>query len=209
MTAEEQKAFDEAKAAADNAAKLKAELEEYKKNNPPKSKEDDPTILEAARKKEGEEADRKAKEKAISEAAKFSVSIRDIIAGGEEFFPKEIAGIMEVNAKKPYDSEIDKANDLRATIIESVFSVQKNLDLLSEVAREKINVFLSLSQKKREDKAHEHWEYVLTALDTYKRVSKLERAQKTRSGLASPSDAQEAYDKKILGLRDKPQTKEN
>ncbi len=207
MTPEEQAAFDAAKA---EAASVKAELEALKKGPPvppKKGDDDDKTILEKARQIEAEGEKKKQSEKALVEAAKFTVSLSKIVEDNEAFFPKEIAGIMEVNAKKPYDNELARANDLRASIIESVFSEQKNLDLLSETAKIKVQEFFGFNKTKKEEVSQTYWEYVLTALDTNNRITKLDRISKARNGINMSSGWEKDHEDKIFGLTKKQERK--
>lgn len=207
MTAEEQAQFDTMKAEKEKAEKELKDLRD--KNNPPapQKKEDDPSVLEAIRKKEQEDREKSDKEKRILEGAKFIATFDKLIADGGEFFPKEVSVAVEVVNKRKYDDEISRADDLRASIIESVFSVQKNLDLLTELGKQKVNDFLALSQTAKQKNSEAIWEYVLNALDTYKRVEKQTRTEAARRGLATPSGATEAYEKKIFGLRNKTDKK--
>lgn len=204
MTPEEQKEFETLKAEAEAA---KAKLAEYEKakfsDTPPASpkKEDDPTVLEAIRKKEREEAEKAEKEKRILEGAKFIATFDGLIKDGGDFFPKEVTAALDVISKKKYDNELQRADDLRASIAESVFSVQKNLDLLPELGKSKVKDFLTLSQSAKEKQSAAIWEYVLAALDTHKRFEKQARTEAARRGLATPSGATAEYENKIFGLR--------
>lgn len=196
----EQAAFDAAKKEAEEA---KAKLAEYEKNNPP-NPPDDKTSLEKAREKE-EEA---KKEAVLVEAAKFNATFKSIVDGDDGFFPNEANAVLEDISKKKYDSELDRANDLRASIAESVFSVQKNIDLLPEIAKAKVSEFMGLSQKAKEKQSSSIWEYVLTALDIHKRVAKLDRAEQARRGISTATGSMAVYEKKVFGLRDKKSDKQ-
>lgn len=205
MTAEEQAVFDSAQAKAAEADKIKAEYAALKKDkaNPLAP---DASTLEKARQAEEESATRRATEKAIADAARFSVSIKETITAGEGFFPDETSEIIKVNAKANFDSELDKANDLRSSLIESVFSQKKNLELMTPSAQEKVNAYLELSPKKRQEKAGEYWEYVNTALDIHNRIAKAERVNNSRAGMSS-APWQKEHEGKLFGLNQKKEGK--
>lgn len=205
MTPEEQATYDASKKEAEEA---KAKLAEYeKKNTPPAPKKDDPTVLDAIRQKERDEAEKAASEKRILDGAKFIATFDSLIKDGVDFFPKEVTAALDVISKKKYDNELQRADDLRASIAESVFSVQKNLDLLPDLGKTKVKEFLALSQSAKEKQSAAIWEYVLAALDTHKRFEKQARTDAARRGLATPSGATAEYETKIFGLRKKQSDK--
>jgi hypothetical protein len=205
MTPEEQAQFDEMKAQNE---KLMKDLDEATKPNKKDDKKtDDETVLEAIRKKEKEDAELKDRENRISESAKFIATFKTTIDAADGFFPAEVNGILDAINKKKYDTELQRADDLRATIAESVFSVAKNLDLLTDIGKAKVEGYLNLSQSAKEKEAGAIWEYVLNAMDTYKRIAKAERIEQVRRGFANPTDAQSKYDAKIFGLRNKSDKK--
>ena len=208
MTLEEQAAFDAMKAENE---KNKAEIESLKaaaakagKNNeqmPTNKESEEPSALEEARKMKEAEEEKANKEKRIIEGAKFIATFDNFIKEAGDFFPKEAAAAIEVVNKRKYDDEMERADDLRAAIAESVFSIQSNLDLLPAIGQEKVNAFMDMTQKAKQKNAQGIWEYVLAAYDTFKRTQKQERAEAARRGLGTASEDVAKYESKIFGLR--------
>ena len=208
MDAEEQKQFDEMKAAKEAADKKVAELEAAAKGKGgkgDKGEDGDGTesALEAARKLKEESETKAAKEKRLVEGAKFIATFDTLIKDAGEFFPKEALNAVEVVNKRKYEDEMERADDLRATIAESVFSEQEKVDLLTEIGKQKVTAFMKMSQPAKIQNAQSIWEYVLNALDTYKRAEVSNKAAAARSGMGTQTDAVKKYEEKLFGLRNK------
>lgn len=187
--------------------RLEKELEEAKKTkgNPPPAPQEDKTKLEEdARKKAEEEAKNKAQSKKIENAVAFSYDITKLLSENPDILGEEIKSIIDLAAKRDYPNAIEKANELRSAILNTFFSKQANIDaLVTESFKKKATEFLALTTIKRNELSEEYWNLLELAVENIKKEKKHEELLKKGKGEYTGSDAEEKYDKKIFGLRDK------
>lgn len=225
MTEEEQKEFDELKAEKENieeelkekaklAAKLEAKLEAKLaakltanhsdtkgsgKNNDEKPTLDD--LMALSEKNALEKAKIDADNKRIENAVKFNFEVERIVNENAGVIGEEIRNIVELAKQRTYSSGIEKANEIRASILNKFFSVQANVDaLLTENFKAKAVEFLALTQVKRNELSANYWELFELAVENIKKERKHAELLKSKDGKNVDAKGME-YDGKFFGMR--------
>lgn len=199
------------KAANDRAAKLEADLAAAKK--PPEEKKPDgkegdgkegkgdegETLREKVAREKQEEENRKTDHKKIESALKFNMGIAEYAKSNEDILPSEVKEILKAADKERYDSESEKASELKANIIDSFFAVQQNLDELTPSQRARVDEYLKLSKNGRKGKSGDIYEDILEpTVDKLKRLRKAEEVGKSRLGFGSSSKTEDAYRDRLI-----------
>lgn len=192
---------DSAKELADLKAKFEAQEKELAalkaKGDPnPNPKPDDKSLAEKA------EAERKAKEakdlesKSLEAALKFNLGSKDFVKNNASLLPQNIQGIFDAAEKENYGSAVQKANAIKVGIVSEFFALQANLDLLTDHQKQSLEDFKKLTKDVKEERVQGIFDSIFEpTLETLRKVKKAEALQK---GLATPSDAQDAYKQRLM-----------
>lgn len=192
---------DPAKELADLKAKYEAQEKELAalkaKGDPtPNPKPDDKSLAEKA------EAERKAKEakdlesKILESALKFNLGSKDFVKNNASLLPQNIQGIFDAAEKENYGSAVQKANAIKVGIVSEFFAQQGNLDLLTDHQKQSLEDFKKLTKDVKEERVQGIFDSIFEpTLETLRKVKKAEALQK---GLATPSDAQDAYKQRLM-----------
>jgi hypothetical protein len=208
MTQEEQKAFDELKAQKEKVEeelKEKASLAAKQLDAKVSGKNDkNPTLddlLALSEKNALEKAKIDADSKRIETAVKFNFEIERIVKENVDIVGEEIKSIVELAKQRTYSSGIEKANEIRASVLNKFFSVQENLDALAtENFKTKAMEFLALAQVKRNELSAKYWELFELAVENIKKERKHAELLKSRDGNTVSTKGAE-YDSKFFGMR--------
>ena len=199
-TPEEQKEVDELKAKIEAGGAKIAELE-AKLKTPPAAPEPDKKTLE-----QQEEENRKQKEKIdaenkkIEDAVKFNLSVEKFVKDNLEIIGEEIKSIIELAGQRTYPNSIEKANELRASILNKFFGTQANVDALTtEAFKNKALEFLKLTQIKRTEDAGKYWELFELAVENIKKEKKHAELLKGKDGKDTDAKGSE-YEKKFFDM---------
>ena len=173
------------------------------KQDPPPPKED-PSLSDKV-KKEQEDRDRKANDsKALESALMFNMTSAEFLKTNEKILPSGIADIFKVAEKENYSSALEKANATKAAIIQSFFSVQANLELLTPTQQTVLADYLKLTKNGKEDKANETYSNLFEpTLASLKRLKKAEEIAKAKAGFGGQSHSEQAYKEKLMSMADK------
>lgn len=167
----------------DHAAALKSlqdEMEKLKK--PPEA---DPSLAEKA-KKEREEADKKKNyEKSLGSALKFNMSGAEFLKENAGLLPKTVEGIFAQAEKRKYDSEVEKANQIKVGVVSEFFAVQANMDHLTGSQKVELEEFLKLTENAKQDRIENV--YAMIFEPTLESIRKVEKAKQVNSGTKDQS----------------------
>lgn len=167
-----------------------------KKDDPPK---DDPTLLDKVRREKEAEGTKATEIRAIETAVKFNHTIHDFVKGNADVLPSEIAAVVKAADSEKYDSARERATAIRGAIVQSFFSQQSNLDLLTESQKATFSDYLKLTKNGKEEKADTIYENLFEpAFESLKRVKKAEEVGRSRAGLASGSKAEDEYKNRLV-----------
>ena len=181
------------KAKVDAYEKAKADDEAKKKD---KEKENNDDLATKAA-KEREAAEAKAKDsKAIEHAVKFNSNLEKWTKDNATLLPKNMASIIEQANKEKYDSEIQKANDIKVAVVQEFFAQQSNLDLLTDSQKELFADFKNLTKNVKQERVQQFYDSVFEP--TLGSLSKIRKAEALQKGLVEPSNNEDAYTKKLM-----------
>lgn len=153
---------------------------------------------EEREKKEREQADTKQ----IEQAVQFNMGLDRFLADNAELLPKEMSEIVALAHKENYASSFAKANAIRASLLKSFFSVQTNIDVLTESQKTKIEDFLKLTLDAREAKAGQIYADIFEpTLEMIRKVKKAEDLARVRGGIGGTQTDNEYKDRLIKRAR--------
>jgi hypothetical protein len=185
MDAAEQKAFDDLKAShaaldAENK-KLKtppADDEKAKKEKEEKERlerEGAGGLNEKVRKEQEEKAARDKDVGKMEASILFNVGIGKFVEENKDILPEECAALVKAAETERYESNTQKANAIKSAIIQSFFSLQAYVDMLTVSQKKSIDDYLKLTKNGREERADHVFENILEPqLQNVKRVKKAE-----------------------------------
>ncbi len=182
---------------ASNAA-LEARLAKLEKPNPAP---DDPELIEKARKQRETDDKKNSDGKALEAALRFNMGAENWLKQNESLLPKGIADIFKAAEKETYGSAIEKDGAIKSGIIQSFFSVQANLDLLTPAIKGQLEDYLKLTKTGKQDKAQQMYDMIFEpAFEMLRRVKKAEALNK---GFGTGGASEDAYKKKMMDLSKK------
>lgn len=183
---------------------LLARLEALEKNRqePKPEPKDDPTLADKAR-KDQETKDQAKKNQARLEAAiQFSLKGKDWAKTHASILPKTIESVFNLADKENYDSATEKDGAIKSEIINEFFSLQENLDLLTENQKNSIAEFKALTKNSRQERAHDVYNSIFEP--TFEMLKRIKKAEQLNRGLADQTESASAYKEKLLaGARKK------
>ena len=188
----------------DKAAKDKADAEAAeKKKKEAEGKNTDPDDENDLRNKVSKDkktAEEKAAEaRSIENNLKFNMGISQFVKENADLLPTEVPEILKVADKEKYDNSADQANAIRVAILQSYFSVEDNLSVLTPTQKTQLDDFLKLTKNGKEQKAESIYVNLFEpALATMKRVKKAEELGKSRSGLLGNDKVQDGYKDRLM-----------
>jgi len=182
------------KAKDDELAKLKADLEKAtKKDDPPPP---DPTLADKARKELADKETASKREKSLEGAIGFVHASKDFVKANQGLLPPTIEGVFAQADKEKYDSAIDKANAIKVEIVKEFFSIQSNLDLLTQTQKNEVEDFLKLTKNGKQDRIESMYSMVFEP--TLETLRKVERAKQLQVDPKNQTDAEKALTDKML-----------
>lgn len=135
----------------------------------------------------------------LEKALSFTLKANDFYSSNKDLIPSDVAEMIEMASKENYDSAITKASAIKSGIIESFFSVESNLGLLTTSQKKELEDFRKLTKNGRESKASKVYEFVLEpALEIVKRVKKAEELAKSRNGFSSSNSVTDDYKQRLI-----------
>jgi hypothetical protein len=174
-----------------------------------KTKEDSDDLFSKA-KKETEASSKSTKDtKKIESALKFNLGVQDFVKNNKDILPSDVEGILRVAEKENYDTALAKANAVKVGIVNSFFSVQANLDLLTSAQKIQLEDFQKLTKNGKEERAEHIFENIFEpALETFKKLKKAEELGKARSGFRSGSGVENDYKERLMKMARKTHLRE-
>lgn len=192
---------DKLAAALRREEELKAEIERLKPKEPKEPKPDDDDLLTKNRKARESAEEMKRQTKLIESALGFNMGVDEFIKTNNDLLPNEVADIVKLAHKETYDDAQAKANSLKASIIQSYFSVQDNVNALTPSQKSALDDYLKLTKSGKEQKAAEVYENIFEpALQMARRLKKAEEVGRSRQGYAISSEKNTAYKDKLVQI---------
>ncbi len=202
MTAEEIKALQDSKAAADaEVARLKAEIE---KNKPPpkdddKDKDKDKDLHDKTVRDRETAAEAARKQSVTEKAIQFNLSIETVLKDNKEILPKNISDILATAKKANYESKIDEANSIRAAIVQEFFSLEENVARLTASQKATLDQFLKLAKNAKEERAESVFENIFEPqLEMVRQIKKAEELERSKHGQSNQTDFEKSYKERLI-----------
>ena len=164
---------------------------EAKNNTPPPAPKPEDDLAEKARKERESLAEKSKTEKSLASAIEFNIKAPQWAKDNATLLPKSIEGIFAQAEKENYSSALDKARDIKVGIVTEFFSIQANLDQLTDSQKILVDEFKKLTKTDRQARVDEIYSSVFEP--TFEYSKKLEKAKQVKDGTISPNDVQKAY----------------
>ncbi len=175
-------------------ADLQKKLAEFSKPPP----QDDPSLLDKARKEREDKDKRNSDSKSLEKALMFSMKSEEFLKTNSSLLPKDVPDIFKLAEKENYSNAIEKDSAIKSGMIQSFFSVQENMDLLTQSQKTSLDEYLKLTKDGKQDKAQSIYDGIFEpTFDMKKRIKKAEALSK---GHAPEGDAEMAYKNKMMKL---------
>ena len=150
------------------------------------------------------EADRKAKEKQTTDhqklerALKFTLTSNDWVKTNATLLPKNIEGIFAQAEKENYSTAMEKADAIKVGIVSEFFSIQSNLDLLTETQKISLEDFKKLTKTDKQDRVQSIYDTVFEP--TFEMLKRVKKAEQISKGLGDSNDSETAYKEKMKAI---------
>lgn len=207
-TPEEQAALDAAaKSKADPKPDLGKELEALKAKNLEyenkikefESRKVDDTDLNAKAKAERDAKDKKNSDtKALEKALTFNLKADEFLKTNESLLPKDIGDIFKLAQKENYNDAIEKDGAIKTGIIQSFFSVQANMDLLTDSQKTSLDDYLKLTKTGKQEKAQSIYDSIFEP--SFEMLKRIKKATALSKGQVESGDEDLAYKNKMIKL---------
>jgi hypothetical protein len=177
-------------------AELDKQISELTKKPDPKPEDKD--LLEKARLQREADDKKSSDSRALEKAITFNLKAKEFLSTNESLLPKGVADIFTEAEKENYSNAVEKDNAIKAGIVQSFFSVQTNVDLLTPGLKSSLDEYLKLTKTGKQDKAQSVYDGIFEpAFEMLKRIKKAEALSK---GYGSEGDADTAYKNKMIKL---------
>jgi hypothetical protein len=187
---------------ADLSKRLEA-LETKSKGDPnpdpkPAPKPDDDDLKEKARKQRESDDKKNSDSKALENALKFSLKADEFLKTNAALLPKEVADIFKAAEKETYSNAIEKDEALKSGLIQTFFSVQANVDLLTPGLKSQLDDYLKLTKTGKQEKAQQIYDSIFEP--AFEMLRREKKAEELRKGYGTSSSTDDDYKKKLMGL---------
>jgi hypothetical protein len=164
-------------AAALAAANAKiAELEA--KLKPAPKPEDDELHDKARKSREIDEKDA-GRIKRIESAVAFNMKSSDFLKANASLLPADVEDIFKQADKETYTDQAEKADAIKAGVVQAFFRVQSNYDLLTSGQKAQLDEYLKLTKNGKQEKAQAVFDMIFEpAFEMLKRTKKAEALNK-------------------------------
>lgn len=169
-------------------------------------KQDDPSLADKVR-KDQEERDKKATDaKTLEAALRFEMSADQWAKDNEKLLPKSVAGILDQAKKETYANAIEKTNDIKVGVVSEFFTQQANVELLTESQKNALAEFKALTKNDKQAQVQAFWSQVFEP--TFETLKKIKKAEALAKGHATPGNAEQAFQQKMINVSRKHYLKE-
>lgn len=186
---------DLAKQYADLEAKHNALNEKLEKLLASKTK-DDEELIDKSKRERAEKDKQDGDAKALEAALRFNMNSDSFLKSNESLLPKDIADIFKTAEKEKFDNPIEKDRAVKAGIIQSFFSVQSNLDLLTPALKNQLEDYLKLTKNGKQEKAQGIFDAIFEP--TFEMLRRVKKAEALNKGHGDNSN--DAYKNKLIAI---------
>lgn len=180
-------------------AKLMARLEALEGKQTPNPDDDD--LAQKAAKERQQKEDEAKKSGKLEAALKFTMGAPEWLKTNESLLPKGVQGIFEQAEKENFANAVEKADSIKVGIVSEFFAVQENVDLLTESQKNTLAEFKKLTKNDKEEKVSSLFSSIFEP--TFEMLKRLKKAEQVSKGLGTPSEKEDAYQKRMIELSQK------
>ncbi len=179
----------------ENAA-LMARLEalEGKKKDPP----EDPELIQKAKDQRALDDKKSLDEKQLESAIRFGLKSEEFLKTNASLLPKDVADIFKTADKEKYSNQIEKDAAIKSGIVQSFFSVQANMDLLTGTQKTVLDEYLKLTKTSKQDKAQHIFDTIFEP--TFEMLRRIKKAEALNKGFGAEGDSETAYKNRMIAL---------
>lgn len=158
----------------------------------------DEDLREKARKQREADDQSSNNSKQLENALRFSMGAETWLKNNSTLLPKDTADIFKAAEKENFSNAIEKDAAVKTGVIQSFFSVQENLDLLTPGLKSSLEDWLKLTKTGKETKAQQIFDSVFEP--TFEMKRRLKKADALAKGFGASSDENDAYKTKMMNL---------
>lgn len=166
-----------------------------------KSKNDDPSLADKAKKEREANDAQAASQKAMESAINFNISSKDFVKNNASLLPKTIDSIFVQAEKQNYDSAMQKANAIKAAIISEVFVVKEWVEHLTGPQKIEVENFLKLTNNGKQERVDNIYSMIFEP--TLEMVRKIEKAKQLNNGAKNQTDGEKALADRMMKMSKK------
>ena len=168
--------------------------EETKKEEPKKEE----STLDKAKADFENQSKTDAQLKEVEDATRFELTFPTLKENYKNYLPKETDNIMSIVDSQKFNNTSEKVREKRVNLMDAFFAEQKNIDVLNDTMKNKVNKYQALTQDAKRSESNKYWEVFEIALDNLKTADKVRQAQKANGTTMSDEDEVATYSKKIF-----------
>lgn len=176
-------------------AELEAELKKFKEAKPPNP---DPDLVDRTRRSNQADDEKLQNQKRLENALKFGMNAPAFLKQNESLLPKEIGDIFRQADKENFSDAIEKDAAIKAGVIQSFFSVQANVDLLTSGQKSALDDYLKLTKTGKQERSQQTYDMIFEP--AFEMLKKTKRAEALQKGHSGGSDSENAYKQKMMNL---------
>lgn len=136
--------------------------------------------------------------KALEAAIRFNLDSPGWLKNNASLLPKDVEDIFKTAEKETFGSAIEKDQAVKSAIVQSFFSVQSNLDLLTPGLKSSLEDYLKLTKTGKQEKAQAIYDSIFEpALEMMRRTKKAEALSK---GYSTGSASEDQYKNKLTNI---------
>lgn len=110
----------------------------------------------------------KENECVLKSAMAFNINKDKFLEDNKSFIPESVLTIFKAYSDKTYANELEQADNYRKVIIDEIFSEQKNIDVMPESAKARIQKYKALAESDKLGAAGKYFDLVDTFLTIQK-----------------------------------------
>lgn len=151
-------------------------------------------VEEERKKKESEQATTRQLEEAIA----YKYSLDEFVKKNEDILPSQVAELVKAAKSETYNNAVSEAAAIKKAILDSFFSIQSNVDLLTESQKRQLDDYKKLTKEAKESQAPVLYTNLFEpSLQMLRRLKTAEELNRSREGIPT-SNAEAAYKRKLI-----------
>ena len=170
-----------------------------KLTTPPKEPPQDDAILARIKVEKETKEKESQKLKDIEDSMAFNLMSELFLKENSSILPPETSKVFEAANKEKYESQLQKTNAIKSSLVQSFFRIQDNVDMLTNDQKAVLDNFLKLTKDAKETEAsHIYSQIMEPTLLTVKKSRKAEELAKSKFGYHEGTDQEKEYEKMLI-----------